>query len=60
MSLWSALFSERRVDASRVAVFVHQNGDVDVAEAREVVAERLGLLAAEERTPMPEETRAVG
>ena len=58
----SALLSKRRLDAADVTVFVDENGDVDVAEAREVVAERIGLLTAEleqERTAGPEEAGAV-
>jgi len=43
----SARLFERRLDAADVIVFVDEHGDVDVAEAGEVVAELVGLPAAE-------------
>lgn len=58
----SAPLSERRLDAADVTVFVDDDGDVDVAEAREVVAERVGLLSPEleqERTAGPQEAGAI-
>ena len=59
----SALLSKRRLGAADVTVFANENADVDVAEAGEVVAERVGLLTAEleqERTPASTEAWAVG
>jgi hypothetical protein len=57
-----SLLSEGRLDAADVGVFVEENGDLHIAQVREVVTERIGLLTAEleqERTAGPEEERAV-
>src|SRR2546423_7557786 len=43
----SELRSERGLDAARITVLVVKNGDIDVAEPRQAVAERVGLRAAE-------------
>ena len=58
-----ALPRERRFDAADVAVIVDEDVDGDVAEAREVAGERLGLVAAEleqEPAAAPQEARRVG
>src|SRR5205823_2545542 len=58
----SGLRSERGLDAARITVLVVKNGDIDVAEPRQVVAERVGLRAAEleqERTTAAEEPGAI-
>src|SRR5690606_12713874 len=54
---------ERGLDASDVAVLVHEDLDVDEAGPGQVVLERGGLVAAEleqEGAPAPEEARAAG
>src|ERR1035437_9781662 len=60
---WGLAHSKGRLDAAGCTVLVNENADMEVAEAGEFVAERLGLLAAEleeERTAAPEEAGAVG
>src|SRR5438128_5552530 len=55
--------SERGLDAALVAVFIDEYGDVAIAEAGQVVAQHVGLLAAEfeqERTAAAEEAGDVG
>src|SRR6202165_1367665 len=53
----------RRLDAADITVLIDENADVDIVEAREVVAERAGLMTAQleqQRTASPQESRRVG
>ncbi|TMD11077.1 MAG: hypothetical protein E6J00_14530 [Chloroflexi bacterium] len=45
--LLSAPLNERSLDAADITLFVDQNADIDVAEARQIVGQQIPLTAAE-------------